>query len=352
MSASKSAADQVDVTKQASSLPERGWEEPIQGKAAPEREPRPGELEEMVAGANRLGHSFADVHVGAPTLQELSDSAGPLAKSKEPEGKTALQGKFETARFSAATGDRAGHDLGRVDFRPIQRQPTLKETLHELWEPQPSPVCDEPVQLHVRDTIKGTKDYGTALGAIQKAPVNERQEALTNQPTVDYINKTFLGKEKVILMSALLEGSQEWKNPTANDFFEYFYTNKGKGTLPNTATMNCWESIIYAAYLAKKVDAAWIYKFYKDTLASADANLFLWTTLGFSTALDQYPAKKPKAGQLLFYHSGGATPGHVALSLGGDDAMSLWHSPNNIEAVQKIKVADLPGTVYFTNPPW
>ena len=95
----------------------------------------------------------------------------------------------------------------------------------------------------------------------------------------------------------------------------------------------------------------------------------IWQQLGFSTSLPTYAApstsgtgggvgagsgttRTPSVGQLLFYHTGGAVPGHVAVSLGGDQAISLWNQPNNVDAVQRIRVTDLAGTVYVGNPPW
>jgi hypothetical protein len=59
-----------------------------------------------------------------------------------------------------------------------------------------------------------------------------------------------------------------------------------------------------------------------------------------------------RSGQLLFYHDGGAVPGHVAVSLGGDRAISLWNQPNHVDAVQRIRATDLPGTIYVGDPPW
>ena len=109
---------------------------------------------------------------------------------------------------------------------------------------------------------------------------------------------------------------------------------------------------MYAAYLANQVSADWIKKFYENAGSSADPNATVWSTLGWSTSLPKYPKISPSAGQLLFYHTGGSVPGHVAVSLGGDQAISLWNQPNNINAVQRIKVTDLSGTVYIGNPPW
>ena len=58
------------------------------------------------------------------------------------------------------------------------------------------------------------------------------------------------------------------------------------------------------------------------------------------------------AGQLLFYFTGGQYHGHVAISLGGDQAVSLWNQPRGEYATQRIRVDELAGTVHIGNPPW
>ena len=154
-------------------------------------------------------------------------------------------------------------------------------------------------------------------------------------------------------MTSLLEGSQNWVNPPSNDFFSYFFVTMGTGTLPNAASMNCWESILYGAYLSGQIDQPWIRNFYLNALSSADPNAAIWAALGWSAALPVYDAiHPPTAGQLLFYHTGGPIPGHVALSLGGDQAFSLWNQPNNNKHAQRIGVTQLSGTVHVGNPPW
>jgi len=218
--------------------------------------------------------------------------------------------------------------------------------------------------------IYGPVDYNGIVAMVHAAPAAERQAAMNDSSLRDLINSRLGAQWAQTVFSSLLEGSQKWKNPPANDFFTFFVTNSGNGPLPNTATMNCWESIMYAAFLARQVTAAWIKTFYDTAVAAPDPNAMIWTQLRFSTALPTYAApatagtqggvgatgtgstRTPSAGQLLFYHSGGAVPGHVAVSLGGDQAISLWNQPNNVDAVQRIRVTDLAGTVYVGDPPW
>jgi len=209
--------------------------------------------------------------------------------------------------------------------------------------------------------VYGPVHYTGLIEAIDAASTSERQAALGDASLRELINQRLTAEWASTVFSSLMVGSQTWVNPTGNDFFDYFVTQQGTGTLPDSASMNCWESVIFAAYLANQLDAAWIRTFYETALQSGDPNLTIWTTLGFSLSLPTYapPGSEggdntvtPAVGQLIFYYSEGAYPGHVAVSLGGDQAISLWSKPNNVDAVQRIQVTDLEGTVYVGNPPW
>lgn len=211
----------------------------------------------------------------------------------------------------------------------------------------------------LRDTLRqmlqivGPVDHAAVLAAIQAASRAERQAVLTDASTMALIRSRFSGAAAITVMSSLLLEAHTWQNPMSNDFVNYFVVNNGSGMLPASATMNCWESIMYAAYLAGSINAAWIRNFYADALSTGDPNGRVWALLGFTTALPQYPATVPAAGQLIFYKDPpDAVPGHVLLSLGGDYGISLWNQPNNRDFVQRIRLTDLAGTIYVGNPPW
>jgi len=196
-------------------------------------------------------------------------------------------------------------------------------------------------------------DAEVLITIIHAAPLADRQTVLNNSTARGLISGEFSGDEAVTIMSSLLEGSQHWDNPPSNDFYQYFMVNGGTGTLPNSSTMNCWESIMYAAYLAGEIDVAWIIQFYTQAMNTPNPTAEVWNLLGFSTSLPQYPASNPSPGQLVFYFGTGASmPGHVVLSLGGDEGMSLWNQPNNDYFVQRIDLNDLSGTKYFGDSPW
>jgi hypothetical protein len=236
-----------------------------------------------------------------------------------------------------------------------------------------------PVQRALIDRLRGivqtsgtTVDYNAIIAMIHAASTAERQAVLADTQLRSDITARLGGERAATVFSSLMEGSHTWENPPHNDFYNYFVARNGSGTLPNTATMNCWESILYACYLAGQVSASWIRSFYSTAMGSPDPDVSIWSQLGFSLSLPTYapPATSgtggatavpgssttatvtPRAGQLLFYHTSGAIPGHVAVSLGGDQAISLWSQPNNVHSVQRIQVNALPGTVYVGDPPW
>lgn len=289
----------------------------------------------------------------------------------------AVADRVVAGQSAAALLDGFGSGSGAAPAPGVQRRSLTSRLQAALAGPShASATTGAAVQMTLSTDLRssleiyGPVDYNGIVATIHAAPVAERQAVLNNSALRDLINSR-LGEEWAqTVFSSLMEGSQTWKNPTANDFFTFFVTNAGNGPLPNTATMNCWESIMYAAFLARQVSAAWIKSFYDTALAASDPNAMVWTQLQFSTALPTYapPAtsgtqggagaagtgntRTPSAGQLLFYHSGGAVPGHVAVSLGGDQAISLWNQPNHVDAVQRIRVTDLSGTIYVGDPPW
>jgi hypothetical protein len=199
-------------------------------------------------------------------------------------------------------------------------------------------------------------DYDTSKAEILAASKGERSDALADAGLRAVINSKLAAPYSVAVYSHLLLDSMYWQNPTNNEFFAYFVTNGGTGTLPSSTTMNCWESIMYAAYLANKISAAWIKSFYTTALGSGgDPNIVIWSQLKWTPGLPKYPAVKPTIGQLVFYTQVGQPfPGHVAMAIDPDHAISLWNQPNNDYFVQTIKITDLSsaGEIQIGDPPW
>lgn len=276
-----------------------------------------------------------------PVIEDLSEIQPSGAGSHEAEADRNVSTMFATlgehGRSLSSVDDAiASHDLGTGAMFSAQESASSGRAHRCIGGCSPR---TQTLQEWLQDKLQGhPPSHRTVVDKIHGASVANRRQALNDGQLRTRIQNAYTGPEATTILSALLEGSQEWRNPPGNDFFDYFVTQNGTGTLPNTDTMNCWESIMYAAYLAGEVSAAWIRNFYQTAQGSGDPNAAIWAQLNFSTALPTYSAlagQSPAVGDLVFYKaSASAVPGHVAVSLGGDQVMSLWNQPNNIDAVQ------------------
>lgn len=202
--------------------------------------------------------------------------------------------------------------------------------------------------------LNHTTDYDTIRNEITSATITERQTALADTSIRTLINTQLTAPVSVAVFSHLLLNSMFWTNPPGNEFFAHFVTSGGSAPLPPAASMNCWESIIYAAFLANKVNAAWIQNFYNTAFGGSNPNVLIWSQLGWNSALPTYPGTTPTVGQLIFYTDAGEPyPGHVAMAIDGTHAISLWSQPHNDYFIQRINITDLPATfIQISNPPW
>lgn len=180
-------------------------------------------------------------------------------------------------------------------------------------------------------------------------------------------------------------GFSELEDPPQSDFYAFFITGNGNARQrpmpPHAQHCKHWHDELLGGHSLRGVPcpslpvrspAAWIRSFY-TTRAHRALTATFWQLLHFSTSLPRYapPSSPGTAGagggvgapgtgatvtprddQLLFYHSGGAIPAHVAVSLGGDPAISLWNQPNNVASVQRIQATAISGTIYVGDPPW
>lgn len=245
----------------------------------------------------------------------------------------------------------------RAPDRPLNGQ--LREMLRSPARP-PTPVqFDLKGDLRLMLEVYGPPHFDGIIQTIRAAPVAERQAAVADSATLDLIRR-FRGVWATAIVSSLLEGSQNWANPPATDFYTFFVLNGATGTPPSSvATMNCWESIMYAAWLAGVLSAAWIKNYYVSAGAlpgtTVDPTPTLWAQLGFTTSLPTYDpstGRVPTVGQLVFYVTAGrAIPDHVAVYMGGGEVMSLWTKPR-INQVQRISITAISGTLYYGDPPW
>jgi len=220
------------------------------------------------------------------------------------------------------------------------------------------PTVQRDLRKDVRDRvdIMGPPDYNGLLKLIRAAPVAERRTVLDDDALMKLIGSRFNATWATTVASALLEGTHKWKNPVDNDFYNYFALGTGSGPATPSSTMNCWESVMWAAYLTGAVSASWIKKFYTDALAQPDANTAAYQQLGWSTALPTYDPGKgrvPTTGQIVFYRDGSSgVPGHMAIYMGNGQIMSLWTKPNGVDSIQQVGITEIAGTIYYRDPPW
>lgn len=103
----------------------------------------------------------------------------------------------------------------------------------------------------------------------------------------------------------------------------------------NDSSMNCWEAIFYSAYTANLMTREQIVELYKDV--NEVGNNFLYAIDG---------ALSPKTALFDIIDGGGLQRGdvilttgwpgdHVAMSLGGENLLSLWNTPNDNLTLQR-----------------
>ena len=263
--------------------------------------------------------------------EQVPEQASPAPAAPAAAEPLAVASKVGNAAFARYVARR----------RALQRQPATAPPATSLKD-----------NLIAALEIYGPVNYDQIIADIHAAPPAERRTALESQRVRDLARDRLNPPETLTVMASLLEGAQSWKNPASNDFYNYFVVTRGTGRLPSTATMNCWEMILYSAYMVGQIDQPWIERFYTEAFADPDPNLWIWRRLGWNSSLPQYPATTPQSGQLLFYQTGGAHPGHVALALGGDQAISLWNQPRGDRATQRIRVDELSGVITIGDRPW
>jgi hypothetical protein len=189
---------------------------------------------------------------------------------------------------------------------------------------------------------------------IQRASTAERQAALGDAALMAKL-KALSGDKGTLVMSTLLTGSQRWVNPPRNDFYDHFVNRGQDAALGTAATMNCWESVLYAALLSGDINGDYIRQFYANAFKHTDPNVGIWSQLGWRADLPVLSdTNQPQPGDMIFYTDPRwpQYPGHIAIYLGDGNVVSLWNQPRGIDEVQIIKIDDLSGTIQYTRPPW
>lgn len=274
--------------------------------------------------------------------------------------------------------------------------------------------------LFERELGRGFPDYAYsglswALDLIHAASLPERRHVL-NYYDLSW-TRSNMGSQATVIMAALLEGSLTWRGPSHADpnnqyriiagstFAAWILGRDENNNKPDpTSTMNCWEGVMFACYLAGRVSYAQLLALH-DQMASAgqaaadqrvnqviqqvveqilaqypdmsqqDAeaaaiaaieqqlgpnyrqrigaapgseayNTVLRNTFGInSTTVWNQGDPAPPVGNLVFFKNDPIT--HVAISMGRKDSqgrsevMSLWVAPGNITSFQRTTIEEL-----------
>lgn len=333
----------------------------------------PGEFNpNSTKGKNLIGHEFTHVAqqragVVKPTkiLQKgvaINDNKS-LEREADVYGKKAVKGESVSKyRGSKALSSSVSQT------KKSENKMSLSDKLVNTFSPvqMQSTIVQFTLLSDLRTTFNGTSTPSPAgiITTIRAASVAERQAVLGDSGVMTLIRSNLVADDAARIMSELMVGSQEWENPRGSDFYKYFVVNKGTGELPTTDSMNCWESIMYAAYLAGQIDTNWIYDFYNRAgvvlgtpLTSPNPTPQVWAALGWTSALPTANSSGgstgPSVGDLIFYTPSGASmPSHVAVYVGNGEVISLWNKPNGVDTVQRISITAIGGTIQYGPKPW
>ncbi len=206
------------------------------------------------------------------------------------------------------------------------------------------------VALHIALDMAGPAGYRTVVDTIHAASTAQRQAALADTDLGRLFRERLTPGQRLVVYAALLEGSLSWKNPP-NDFTRNYDEAGPAAPLPFTASANRWEFVLETAGRAGVIEPRWIKEFIRRI--GTDNDPLILSILGWTRNLPRYGQRTPQPGQLLFYVGSNARyPAHVAIYIGGGEALSLGTGPNNTWYVQRVRVSEFGGSVYVADPPW
>lgn len=153
------------------------------------------------------------------------------------------------------------------------------------------------------------------------------------QGMIDQIPMDAPGHERTADAAFCMMGQLEWRTPENGQFGAAVLAGT-LDDLPSGARMNCWESILFAAYRAGVVTLERLQLTYPEGVANDEQ---LQELLGVRRAEEVWSSGQDGAllpevpkGALVFVHGSTGPMHHVVISLGGDSlnatqVMSLYH---------------------------
>ncbi len=175
---------------------------------------------EKISAAQRSGPTPTEVHPSAQSPAQLSH-VGQVLALQQTIGNRAVQRMLSQAAASQLT------------ITPAPHSATLQRALI--------------------DDLPGADSYEAMQALIGNAPRDERRAVLGRRNEIIMAKEGLTAEEKSALMGRLLEDSQSWQNPqsygkTYTGPFADFLAG-GDDLMSVEGPMNCWESVLYAAYL-------------------------------------------------------------------------------------------------------
>jgi hypothetical protein len=359
--------------------------------------------------------ALAGIHAGINTvgLIQIGTAAGGVAVNNRALADLVLLANglqaLTAAQVLALAGIHAGIGVagliqiglaqaaGGAGARPLGDLVTLANNLQGLTAAELAPLALLNVggalgEYIVQDGIQQNRTFADLSNEVHaNATAAERRVVANHAALRAVIRVRMAGGEATALIATLLEGSLTWPGPSGPDDTQQYQIeltsdfatwirggveNANRPAVAAASTMNCWEGVMFAGYLAGRVTYAALTTAHQnaaqDGQAANDPDAYYLSLSHFLNADNSAlwdptanPAPALPIGNIVFF-TDEANPtdddklDHVAISIGGAGAaariMSLWDQPGNITSFQNITVGQLlaasPSDVYIAPNPW
>ena len=228
---------------------------------------------------------------------------------------------------------------------PAQQGPSYKRLGHDRSKPR---LRDLVPSLLYRNV-----PLEDLLSAIGRASQEDKLAILNNPAYMRWIRDRYGPAAQTVIVAALLEGSLYWPGPSGpnesgaiaptSDFGRWM---RGEGPPPDPATgsMNCWEYLMYAAYLSGDVSYEELTAIHNQAAAAARAETdpyeaygayygVIEHALGADSRVSLPLGVPPPAGSIIFFDTGSGPLAHVVMATGrlapdgSPEIVSLWTLP-------------------------
>ena len=129
----------------------------------------------------------------------------------------------------------------------------------------------------------GSRYYDTIITMTKNASQEERRSVSGDPKMRELIVKHLSPPQATAVMAAVLQGEQRWQQSPLSEFADRMVNSKEDNPpfMSYSATMNCWEMILYAAYLLGQINGKQIKNFMTQSYGGFDAERKIWENLGW-----------------------------------------------------------------------